>query len=716
MHDVDTAWACTCSRCGRRPCCGCPSCASPTRSTRRCGTTRPACSRSSRRWSATSSASSASGGAWTSTPPASCAWARGSAATATATRSSTADVLRTATDRARPSTALDHHLAALRRLSVGAVDVVRLVTPSASCRRWPTPPATSSPFRADEPYRRALRGMYARLYALARRLLGRRRCRASRCRPRRSPAPAVRRRSTSSPPTSVVVAPRCAGTARRSLAAALGSSRCGAPSRRSAPTSAASTCARTPSVHEQVVAELLAVAGVCDDYLELAEPARLAVLTAELRSPRPLRSPFADYSDCDRGELAVLEAAAAAVARLGAAAIPHYVISGADSAERRARGRRAAARGRARPADAGRRRARSTSCRCSRPSTTCSAADEVLATLLDHPVYAALVAGRGGRQEVMIGYSDSNKDGGYLTANWALSRGPGAPRRRRRRARRAAAAVPRPRRHGRPRRRAGLRGDPGPARRVRSTASCASPSRARWSPPSTPSRRRPAATWRSSSPPRWRRRPGIDGDLGDRRRRPSRRRWTVLADAALDGLPRRSSTTSRASPSSSPPSPRSGEISTLNVGSRPASRTGSGRIEDLRAIPWVFGWTQCRLMLPGWYGIGHGVRGPRRRRAATPRPLLRRMYAAVAVLPQRDRQHGHGAGQGRPRHRHAVRRRAGARRGLRGAGSWPAHRRRAAPAPRRGTPGSPAPTTRWPTTRRWPAASATATRTSIRCT
>ena len=46
------------------------------------------------------------------------------------------------------------------------------------------------------------------------------------------------------------------------------------------------------------------------------------------------------------------------------------------------------------------------------------------------------------------------------------------------------------------------------------------------------------------------------------------------------------------------------EISTLNVGSRPASRGGSTRIQDLRAIPWVFGWTQCRLMLPGWYGSG----------------------------------------------------------------------------------------------------------------
>lgn len=49
------------------------------------------------------------------------------------------------------------------------------------------------------------------------------------------------------------------------------------------------------------------------------------------------------------------------------------------------------------------------------------------------------------------------------------------------------------------------------------------------------------------------------------------------------------------------------EIAHLNIGSRPASRTNSRRIEDLRAIPWVFGWAQCRLMLPGWYGFGSAV-------------------------------------------------------------------------------------------------------------
>ena len=110
------------SRCGRRRCCACPSCASPTRSTRRCATTARACSRSSRRWSATSSGSSPSAGAWPSTPPGPCGWARGSAVTATATRSSPpTSCARRRT--ASPSTALDHHLGELRRLVAPAVGV-----------------------------------------------------------------------------------------------------------------------------------------------------------------------------------------------------------------------------------------------------------------------------------------------------------------------------------------------------------------------------------------------------------------------------------------------------------------------------------------------------------------------------------------------------------------------------------------------------------------
>src|SRR5262249_27440354 len=50
------------------------------------------------------------------------------------------------------------------------------------------------------------------------------------------------------------------------------------------------------------------------------------------------------------------------------------------------------------------------------------------------------------------------------------------------------------------------------------------------------------------------------------------------------------------------------EIANLNIGSRPASRSRRQGIEDLRAIPWVFSWAQCRLMLPGWYGFGAAVK------------------------------------------------------------------------------------------------------------
>src|SRR3546814_18816633 len=49
------------------------------------------------------------------------------------------------------------------------------------------------------------------------------------------------------------------------------------------------------------------------------------------------------------------------------------------------------------------------------------------------------------------------------------------------------------------------------------------------------------------------------------------------------------------------------EIAELKIGSRPASRTSSDRIEHLRAIPWVFSWAQARVMLPGWYGTGQAL-------------------------------------------------------------------------------------------------------------
>ena len=97
------------------------------------------------------------------------------------------------------------------------------------------------------------------------------------------------------------------------------------------------------------------------------------------------------------------------------------------------------------------------------------------------------------------------------------------------------------------------------------------------------------------------------------------------------------------------------EIATLNIGSRPASRSKTRRIEDLRAIPWVFSWSQCRLMLPGWYGFGSAVKS-----FLAAHPRWRPGAAAVdaprmAVLPHAAVQHGHGAGEEQHRHRVALR-------------------------------------------------------------
>jgi phosphoenolpyruvate carboxylase len=67
------------------------------------------------------------------------------------------------------------------------------------------------------------------------------------------------------------------------------------------------------------------------------------------------------------------------------------------------------------------------------------------------------------------------------------------------------------------------------------------------------------------------------------------------------------------------------EISELNIGSRPASRKKSNAIEDLRAIPWVFSWAQCRVMLPGWYGFGAAVAAYTRKHGDEGWELLSRM-------------------------------------------------------------------------------------------
>jgi phosphoenolpyruvate carboxylase len=231
-------------------------------------------------------------------------------------------------------------------------------------------------------------------------------------------------------------------------------------------------------------------------------------------------------------------------------------------------------------------------------------AAEVMRAWLSMP--EALASTRGsGFQEVMVGYSDSNKDGGYLTSVWSLHQ-----------AIRALAstfeqcATPMQVFHGR----GGAVGRGGgssfaairaqPAGTVRGRIRITEQGEiiaAKYGTRESAAASLEAiaaATLLASLE-----KPALIGDSGPR------------FAAAMDALSKEAFGAYRALVFETPGfaaffrqmTPLV-EISELKIGSRPASRTNSQRIEDLRAIPWVFSWAQARVMLPGWYGVGQAMR------------------------------------------------------------------------------------------------------------
>jgi phosphoenolpyruvate carboxylase len=246
----------------------------------------------------------------------------------------------------------------------------------------------------------------------------------------------------------------------------------------------------------------------------------------------------------------------------------------------------------------------------------------VLRALFADPTYREFLRSRGDEQEVMVGYSDSTKDGGYLAATWALYRAQEAMV-----AAAAEAGVRLRLFHGRggtvgrgggPSYDAILAQPPGSVdRQIRLTeqgemvaAKYADPAVARRSLETLV-----AATIEASLLT-------TDG-LGDD---------DETFHAVMDELSERSFQAYRELVYDTPgfveffrDATPIAEIATLNVGSRPAARKASQRIEDLRAIPWVFSWSQSRIMLPGWFGAGAAFAewaGDDEQRLAT----LRRMH------------------------------------------------------------------------------------------
>jgi phosphoenolpyruvate carboxylase len=453
----------------------------------------------------------------------------------------------------------------------------------------------TAPARADEPYRRALTGVYARLAASHTVLAGR--------------APAL-------PP--LFEAPPYARAADlladlRVVAASLAGHGAVAGARldrliRSVEIFgfhlATLDLRQNADVHGRVVGELLARAGVCPDYAAMDDAARTAVLGDELGAPRLLFNPHLDYGAETLSEMAILRAAAAAHARFGPDVIRAYIVSKTSGVANllevyvllKEVGLYVAGDPPRCPVMA---------VPLFETIADLEAAPRVMADFLGRPRASALAAARG-YQEVMIGYSDSNKDGGYLTSNWSLHEAAlalsgvfGARGLRMQLFHGRGGAVGR----GGGSAFAAIRAQPhGTVRgRIRITeqgeviaSKYGTPARAEASLETMA-----AATLLASLEP-----PPLGAADYARFRRAMAEISAAAArhyKALVYETPGFNGFFRAATPIT--------EIAGLKIGSRPASRTRSERIEDLRAIPWVFSWAQARIMLPGWYGTGTALAG-----------------------------------------------------------------------------------------------------------
>jgi phosphoenolpyruvate carboxylase len=354
-------------------------------------------------------------------------------------------------------------------------------------------------------------------------------------------------------------------------------------------------------VHERTVAEILAAVSPGLDYRSLCEDERVALLRKELVSPRPLVSPFLGYGEETASELAVFRAAAAIRARYGDGAIRTSIISKTDSVSDMLELALLLKEVGLVTADGSTALAIVPLFETIDDLRNCVG---VMDRLLSIPEYRRLVDSQNGEQEVMLGYSDSNKDGGFVTSGWELYKA-------------EIGLVEVFRKHGaRIRLFHGRGGSVGRGGGPSYDAILAQPGGAvqgqiriteqgeiissKYSNPDVG--RRNLETLVSAT---------LEATLmQDESPAPdpafleTMEELSKAAYAAYRGLVYETEGFVKYFWSSTVIT----EIATLNIGSRPASRKKTQAIEDLRAIPWVFSWAQCRLMLPGWYGFGSAVK------------------------------------------------------------------------------------------------------------
>jgi phosphoenolpyruvate carboxylase len=352
--------------------------------------------------------------------------------------------------------------------------------------------------------------------------------------------------------------------------------------------------------HEACVAELFEAVSPGTDYTGLSEDDRITLLVSELATPRPLVRPLWTYSEKTQSELDILKTAAQIHQLYGRRAIPTCIVSNTQSVsdllEISVLLKEAGI-----VTPEGLSQIHIVPLFETIPDLRICT--EIMDQLLAIPEYRKLVDSCGGIQEIMLGYSDSNKDGGFVTSGWELYKA-------------EIGLIEVLQRH-----QVGLRlfhgrgGSVGRGGGPSYDAILAQPAGA-VNGQIRVTEQGEIISSKYTNP-----------DVG-------RRNLEILASATLEATLFKSGQKSprdeylEAMEEISDYAYKAyrslvyetegfeeyfwsstviNEIATLNIGSRPASRKKTRKIEDLRAIPWVFSWAQCRLMLPGWYGFGTAI-------------------------------------------------------------------------------------------------------------
>ncbi|MFM2328816.1 MAG: hypothetical protein RLZZ494_919 [Pseudomonadota bacterium] len=511
----------------------------------------------------------------------------------------TAPTLRMALSR-QSETALRHYLTEVHQLGaeLSMSQMLAPVTPDmlALAERSPD----RNPHREDEPYRRALTGVYARLAATLHALTGTEALRHA-VAPQDPYASAdeflgdlqVIERSLASHHAQALVAPRLAPLMR--AVQVFGFHLATVDLRQSS------------DQHELVVAELLRVARIAPDYCALSEDERRALLLAQLNDARGLRVRGAEYSPLAQSELAIFEAALEGRARFGREAIRHYIISHTEDVSdllevlllQKEAGLLRGVLAEDAAADL-----------IVSPLFETIAdlrnAGRIMAEFYALPGVAALVARGGGEQDIMLGYSDSNKDGGFFTSNWELYRAEIALvelfdqlkaqygiRLRLFHGRGGTVG-----RGGGPSYQAVLAQPPGTVNGQIRLTEQGEVIASKYANPEIGRRNLEtlvAATLEATllHPTQAASPAFLDAAA-------------ALSQASMDAYRALVYDTDGFTDYFFAATPIR-EIAELNIGSRPASRKATRAIEDLRAIPWGFSWGQCRVALPGWCGFGSAV-------------------------------------------------------------------------------------------------------------